>query len=108
MPQHTANQIAAIDFGNSNTDLVTSHAGELRIFHQPHGGLPDVEMTRALLASAHIALSTLNRIAVTGGHHQLLPAQINGVPITPVYEVRAIGRGGQALVDLNRPTANRF
>ncbi|MEZ4706102.1 MAG: hypothetical protein R3A44_02785 [Caldilineaceae bacterium] len=101
MPQHTSIRIAAIDFGNSNTDLVASIDGELRIFHQPHSGLPDAEMTRALLASANIELATLNRITVTGGHHQLLPVQLDGVPITPVNEVLAIGRGGQALAGLD-------
>jgi type II pantothenate kinase len=34
---------------------------------------------------------------VTGGHHQTLPDEIDGVPVVKIGELLAIGRGGQAL-----------
>ena len=106
MNPHTSSLSVAIDFGTSNTDLVVIVNGELCIVHQSHVGLPDAELVRSLLASAHIERSTLGRFAVTGGHHQLLPPVIDGVPVTPVNEVQAIGRGGQALAGLT-PTSSQ-
>ena len=105
MVQLIAGPIAAIDFGNSNTDLVAIIDGELQIFHQPHVDLPNVELVRSLLRQARIDQSLLTNLVVTGGHHQRLPDVIDGIAVTPVNEVTAIGRGGQALAALEPTSA---
>lgn len=93
--------MVAIDFGNSNTDLVATIGGERRIVHRPHSGLPTPDLVRSLLGEAHLTLSVVEQLAVTGGHHKRLPPEIESVRVTPINEVLAIGRGGQALAGLD-------
>lgn len=90
---------AAIDFGITNTDVVAEVDGELRRWTQPSTGAPDAAQVRALLAAGGVHLDRLARLAVTGGRHKALPAQIDGCQLTPVGEIAAIGRGGQALAE---------
>lgn len=91
---------AAIDFGISNTDAIACVAGELRYWTRPTAGQPDPDLVRAILAKGGVELSSLRRLAVTGGRHRLLPDQIGDCAVVRVGEVEAIGRGGQALSEL--------
>jgi len=91
---------AAIDFGISNTDAIARVAGELRRWTRPTAGQPDPDLVRAILAEGGVELSSLRRLAVTGGRHRLLPDQIGDCALVRVGEVEAIGRGGQALSEL--------
>ena len=89
--------IAAIDFGISNTDIVAQVNGETRRWTEPYTGYPDPEQVRAILAKGGVDLTTLRRLAVTGGRHRLLPTQIGDCVVQSVGELEAIGRGGQAI-----------
>jgi type II pantothenate kinase len=91
---------AAIDFGISNTDVVARIGGELRHWDQPYFGDPDEESVRVILAAGGIDLDDLDRLAVTGGRHKLLPTCLGRTQVVPLNEVHAIGRGGQAILDL--------
>lgn len=91
---------AAIDFGISNTDVVARVGGELRHWNQPYHGDPDEASVAAILAAGGIDLGDLERLAVTGGRHKLLPARLGHTQIVPFNEVKAIGRGGQAILGL--------
>ena len=91
---------AAIDFGISNTDAVACRDGEWKRWTRPSEGRPDADLVRAVLAAGGIELAPLQRLAVTGGQHKLLPERIDGCPLIAVNEVTAIGRGGQALAGL--------
>lgn len=98
LPPHlTTGTHVAIDFGISNTDAVAAVNGELLYWHQPYKGDPDAALIHDILAVQGIELPQLARLAVTGGRHKLLPADIDGCPIVSVAEMTAIGRGGQIL-----------
>lgn len=99
----SADLIAAIDFGISNTDVVVRRQGKLFTWSQPYLGDPDPESVRALLMQQQIDLAELPMLAVTGGRHRVLPDQIGQTAIVKVNEVQAIGRGGQALLGLQGP-----
>jgi type II pantothenate kinase len=92
---------AAIDFGISNTDAVAHVNGEWRRWTRPYAHQPDGDLVRAILADGGVDLTTLPRLAVTGGRHRLLPAQIGDCQIVGVGELTAIGRGGQAMAGFN-------
>jgi type II pantothenate kinase len=101
-PSHAISAIqTAIDFGISNTDVVARVNGELRHWNQPYDGDPDEESVRAILAAGGINLDDLDRLAVTGGRHKLLPPRLGRTQVVPINEVQAIGRGGQAILGLN-------
>lgn len=89
--------IAAIDFGISNTDIVAQINGETRQWTEPYTGYPDPDQVRAILAKGGVDLADLSKLAVTGGRHRLLPAQIGDCVVQSVGELEAIGRGGQAI-----------
>lgn len=91
---------AAIDFGISNIDAVAHVAGSLRRWTLPAQGAPTPALVEQILATGGVELDTLRRLAVTGGRHQELPAQIGDCQVVGVGEVPAIGRGGQALHEL--------
>ncbi len=93
--------LAAIDFGISNADAVAYVDGALRRWTQPSEGQPDAELVRAVLDAGGVELSSLRRLAVTGGRHRLLPDQIGACAVISVDEVQAIGRGGQAMAGLS-------
>ncbi len=94
---------AAIDFGISNTDVVAYVDGELHRWKQPSREQPpDAEFVRALLTAGGVELASLQRLAVTGGQHRMLPPQIEGCALVRVGEIEAIGRGGQALAEGTR------
>ncbi len=92
---------AAIDFGISNTDAVAQAAdGTLRRWTQPTDGPPTPALIAQILANGGIELGIVQRLAVTGGRHQELPAQLGTTAVIGVGEVPAIGRGGQVLAEL--------
>lgn len=88
---------AAIDFGISNTDAVARIDGGLHYWTRRSIGAPDHASVREILADGGVPLALLPAIAVTGGQHRVLPAQLGGCAVVGVPEVIAIGRGGQAL-----------
>ena len=105
MPAQAATPQAAIDFGISNTDAVArvSSSGVWTRWTHAYIGKPDAAVVRAVLAEGAVALDDLEMLAVTGGSHRLLPAQIGRTRIVGINEVPAIGRGGQAaLPEVNR------
>jgi type II pantothenate kinase len=79
----------AIDFGISNAAL--------RGWTRETAAAPGEGVIREILSAGGLSLDALSRIAVTGGQHKVLPERIGGCVVTPVPEVTAIGRGGQAL-----------
>jgi len=91
---------AAIDFGISNTDAVARVEGELHCWTRPSERQPAPDLVQAILADGGVELSSLRRLAVTGGRHQLLPDRIGDCALIRVGEVEAIGRGGQALLKI--------
>lgn len=97
--------IAAIDFGISNTDIVAQVNGEWRQWTQPYTGHPDPDQVRTILANGDVDLASLAILAVTGGRHRLLPAQIGDCVVQRVGELEAIGRGGQAIATLSDEVA---
>jgi len=97
---HPSDLAAAIDFGISNTDVVVPRGGEWRTWSQPYTADPDESSVRALLASGGVALDALPYLAVTGGRHRVLPERLGATAVVKVNEVQAIGRGGQALLQL--------
>ncbi len=92
---------AAIDFGISNIDAVARAEGELHCWTRPSGRQPTPDLVRAILADGGVKLSSLRRLAVTGGQHRLLPDRIDDCALIRVDEVEAIGRGGQALIEMS-------
>lgn len=92
---------AAIDFGTSNTDAVAYIDGDLRRWTQPSVEQLNPELVRTMLAVGRVELPSLHHLAVTGGHHRLLPDRIDDCAIVGVNEVQAIGRGGQTLAGLS-------
>ena len=89
--------VVAIDFGASNTDAAAVVDGKLSVWSERRRGMPSVDGIHALLGTVNLQRDDLRLIAVTGGHHQILPDDIGGVPVVKVGELLAIGRGGQAL-----------
>jgi type II pantothenate kinase len=88
---------AAIDFGITNTDAVSSIGGALHYWTRPSGGVPDHAFVRSVLDAGAVDLSELSRIAVTGGRHKALPSHLGACEVVGVNEMTAVGRGGQAL-----------
>jgi type II pantothenate kinase len=94
---------AAVDFGLTNIDVVTQHAGGAMLrFVLPSTGSVDVaQFERALSITGH-APAAFERVAVTGGQHRRLPGQIGHTQVIGVNEVDAIGRGGLFLAGQQR------
>jgi type II pantothenate kinase len=91
---------AAIDFGASNTDIVVRDGGSTRHWTLPTDGQPDEARVRHVLHAGGVSARDVEWIAVTGGNRALLPSAIDGRVLHRVDEVRAIGRGGLALAQL--------
>src|SRR4051812_17019872 len=89
--------VVAIDFGASNTDAAAVIEGKLRLWSERRKGMPSVQSIASILDAGEIDFGHVQLLSVTGGHHQILPFDIDGVPIIKVGELVAIGRGGQAL-----------
>ena len=97
---------AAVDFGLSNTDVVAIVDGVRRHWTFPFTSDPTPASVNELLAAGGIDLTALRTLAVTGGKHRHLPERIGDCRIVAVNEVQAIGRGGQALVNMMLPEDN--
>lgn len=93
--------VAAIDFGASNTDVVVRDGAATRHWTLPTAGQPDEARVRQVLDAGGVSPADLQWIAVTGGNRTLMPASIDGRTVHRVDEVRAIGRGGLALAELD-------
>ncbi len=89
--------VIAIDFGASNTDAAAVINGALHLWSERRQGMPSLESIRHIAMTGELSLSEIELIAVTGGHHQILPDEIAGVPVVKIGELLAIGRGGQAV-----------
>src|SRR4051812_45998984 len=89
--------LVGIDFGASNTDAAAVIGGKLQLWSEQRKGMPSVQSIESLLDAVGIDIYDVQLIAATGGHHQILPYDVEGVPIIKVGELLAIGRGGQAL-----------
>jgi type II pantothenate kinase len=98
----THGQVAAIDFGASNTDVVVHDGTDSRHWRLPTEGHPSDARVREVLASGNLSPATLDWLALTGGNRSLLSDVIDGVAVHRVDEVQAIGRGGLALSGLGR------
>lgn len=90
----------SIDCGLSNIKLVhaTTRGLVTEAVTHPSRGAVDIAQLRALLAAGQKLPSDFARIIVTGGQSAHLPDQFDGVALTKIGEVEAIGRGGLALV----------
>lgn len=88
---------AAVDFGASNTDLITVRNGQRLEWSEPQHGMPDAAGLRRMLSAVDFDVRDCALVAVTGGHHWALPESVDGTPIVKVAELAAIARGGQAL-----------
>ncbi len=87
--------VAAVDFGGTNFDVLLVRNGEISRQFFPSGQLLSADVLRSLLLRAGVQdPSSLRWIAVTGGRHQVLPDDLEGTPVHKVEELRAIGRGG--------------
>ncbi len=90
----------SIDCGLSNVKLVyaTARGNVTEAATHPSRGLVDSAQLRALLAVEQKQPADFARIVVTGGQSAHLPDQLDGVALTKVGEVEAVGRGGLLLV----------
>jgi type II pantothenate kinase len=87
--------VAAVDFGGTNFDVLLCRNGVISRQFFPAGLALSADVLRALLVRAGIASpASLRWIAVTGGRHQILPDSLEGTPLYKVEELHAIGRGG--------------
>lgn len=91
---------AAIDFGASNTDVVVRDGSATRHWTLPSEGQPDEARVRRVLDAGGVSPRDLEWIAVTGGNRTMLPQSIDDRVLHRVDEVKAIGRGGLALANL--------
>jgi type II pantothenate kinase len=98
----TPSTVVGIDFGASNTDVVArTDDGTTRHWLLPTAGAPSPDAVRRALATGGVTLTDCAWLAVTGGDRRALPASLDGVAITGVDEVSAIGRGGRALAGVD-------
>src|SRR5690349_20036255 len=84
--------VVAIDFGASNTDAAAVIGGKLRLWSERRKGMPSVQSIESILEAGELDFDDVQLISATGGHHQILPFDVGGVPIIKVGELVAIGR----------------
>lgn len=94
----------AIDFGLSNTDAVARDKGQLHFWKQTFQGDISREILRGILEAGGIDWPDVSRLKVTGGRSRNLPDKIDHCIIEYVPEATAIGRGGQALLNIDPAT----
>jgi type II pantothenate kinase len=93
-------RILGLDFGLTNLDVALVEDGVLAQAWRLDGGAgAGVLQVKELLAELH--LGHLDALATSGGRHRDLPRILAGMPVTPVSEAEAIGRGGLALANLD-------
>lgn len=96
----------SIDCGLSNVKLVfaTLRGGVTATATYPSLGPVDGDQLRSFLFMEQKQPADFSRIVVTGGQSARLPDHLDGVALTKIGEVEAVGRGGLALAreDLHR------
>ncbi len=86
---------AAIDFGLTNIDVVVMNDdGTIQHAMVPSRRKVDLKEVARALAAVDGYVGNFERICVTGGQHRKLPDDIDGVPISKIGELDAIGFGG--------------
>jgi len=92
---HMSGDVAAVDLGGTNFDVVVAHDGRLvRRFFPAGQPLSEGTVRDLLLLSGVARPDALRWIAVTGGRHRQLPDHLGDARLIKVEEVPAIGRGG--------------
>ncbi|MHB8576035.1 MAG: Fumble domain-containing protein [Dehalococcoidia bacterium] len=90
-----AGNVAAIDLGGTNFDVIVCRDGVASRCFFPAGRPLVVEVLRSLLRKSGVERpADLRWVAVTGGRHQELPDELDGTPVAKVAELTSIGRGG--------------
>ncbi len=95
-----------LDFGQTNLDGVLLDGDRIVHTWQQDTIIPASEAELRDLLESHVlevnglAFSDLEWIGTTGGRHRDLPSSVAGVPVYPVGEAQAVGRGGLALANL--------
>lgn len=85
-----------IDFGITNTDLVTAHHDQISYSTFPSEKVSENYLKKILL-EADLNINDIETIGVTGGRHNDLPNEIDNVIVAHFNEVDAIGRGAKTL-----------
>ena len=85
-----------IDFGITNTDLVTAHHDQISYSTFPSEKVSE-NYLKKILSKANLNINDIETIGVTGGRHNDLPDEIDDVLVAHFNEVDAIGRGAKAL-----------
>ncbi|MEI7469253.1 MAG: Fumble domain-containing protein [Chloroflexota bacterium] len=102
MDQSNPTNIAAVDFGITNTDVVVLDAmGNPKLMTVPSNPTMSVDELHRVLQLAGVALHNLAKVAVTGGKHRLLPDHVGNTAIIHVNEIASVGAGGLHLSGLN-------
>jgi type II pantothenate kinase len=95
-----------LDFGQTNLDGVLLDGDRIVHAWQQDTTFPASEAALRGLLESHaleangVRWSDLEWIGTTGGRHRELPSSVVGVPVRPVGEAQAVGRGGLALAKL--------
>lgn len=95
--------LVAIDFGITNTDVVTNKDDKNKFFTFPTKKINE-EFLVEIFNSIELDISKITKIAVTGGKSSDLKDSYNNIPIIKINEVDAIGHGAIALYNIgNKP-----
>jgi len=98
----------SVDFGSSTIDVVSWKGGRIagiRSFER-YPKYKSVEPVKFLVDQKNL-FRNAGRIFVTGGKSRSLPATFEGVRVTKVSEIEAIGRGGYFLYELSLSVTER-
>ncbi|MGH2585594.1 MAG: Fumble domain-containing protein, partial [Dehalococcoidia bacterium] len=91
--------IVVADLGGSNTDVLLADDTGLVLRSALLPALVPSStpaFLEALLLPLDVSPDDVRILAVTGGRHRRLGEELAGVPVYPVDEIEAIGRGGLA------------
>ncbi len=97
-----------LDFGQTNLDGVLLDGDRIVHTWQQDATIPASQVELQNLLESHVlkenglGFSDLEWIGTTGGRHRDLPSSVNGVPVYPVGEAQAVGRGGLTLANLGQ------
>jgi type II pantothenate kinase len=97
-----------LDFGQTNLDGVLLEGDRIVHAWQQDTTFPASEAALRGLLESHVLeiksvrWADLEWIGTTGGRHRELPSSVDGVPVRPVGEAQAVGRGGLALAGLDQ------
>jgi type II pantothenate kinase len=97
-----------LDFGQTNLDGVLIDGERIVYTWQQDTTVPASQTELQDLLEAHVLevnglrFADLEWIGTTGGRHRELPSVVNGVPVHPVGEAQAVGRGGLVMAKLDQ------